>query len=48
VRPICHADAQLISAATASQNFKLDYHDELIRGTNIALNELAEKLRSAA
>jgi len=26
----------MIDAATASYNFHLDYHEELIRGTNIA------------
>jgi hypothetical protein len=39
---------KMIGAATASYNFHLDYHEELIRGTNIASNELAGKLRSAA
>jgi len=38
----------MIGVAAASHNFHLDYHEELIRGTNIALNELAGKLRSAA
>jgi hypothetical protein len=38
----------MIGAATASYNFHLDYQEELIRGTNIASNELAGKLRSAA
>jgi hypothetical protein len=38
----------MTGATAASHHFHLDYHDELIRGTNIALNELAGKLRSAA
>jgi hypothetical protein len=46
--PPGHFDAQIITAATASQKFHLHYDDELIRGTNIASNELAGKLRSAA
>jgi hypothetical protein len=34
--PTPNFDAEMIGAAAASYNFHLDYHEELIRGTNIA------------